>query len=128
MRDTSERDRTKLRQTSTSVSPKKSSERRKTGSGACSSVSRCVAQSFEETLRETLCEAIQNGYDGIDIYHTEMEGLSTHSRLDVWQVNKWCEEPAEQSENYNRRYDFRYYDREQLYKEIYYRGWPSIFD
>ncbi len=127
MRDTSKRDRAKLRQTSTSVSLEKSSGRCKTGSEACSSVSRCVAQSFEETLRETLCKAIQNGYDGVDISHIEIEGLSTHSKLDVWRVNRWSDEP-EQSDQYCRRYDFRYYDRERLHQEIQYRGWPSVFD
>jgi hypothetical protein len=91
-------------------------------------VSRVVAHSFKETLKETLCQALQDGYNGVDISHIEIEGLSTHSKLDVWQVTKWHEEPPECPGEYCRRYDFRYHDRERLFKDIKYGGWPSLLN
>lgn len=57
-----------------------------------------------------------------------IEELFTHSKLDVWQANKWHEEPPECPGEYCRRYDFRYYNRERLFKNIKYRGWPSLLN
>lgn len=104
------------------------SRRAVTKEKACSTVSKVVADSFKETLQETLCQALQDGYNGVDISHIEIEGFSTHSKLDVWQADKWHKEPPEQSREHCQRYDFRYYDRKRLFENIKYCEWPSLLN
>ena len=77
-------------------------------------VSHVVYRLYMETLRKTLIRAVTKGYAGVDVLHLEIEGLSPHSKLDIWQARKWKKEPPELPSNQGRRYDFRYYDRERL--------------
>ncbi len=77
-------------------------------------VSQVVYHSYVETLRKTLIRAIKKGYAGVDVIHLEIEGLSPHSKLDIWQARKWKKEPPEVLNEQCWRYDFRYYDRERL--------------
>lgn len=77
-------------------------------------VSYVVYHLYVETLRKTLIRALQQGYAGVDIIHLKIEGLSPHSKLDIWEAQKWTEEPPEFRPEHSRRYDFRYYDRERL--------------
>lgn len=77
-------------------------------------VSYVVYHAYVETLRETLMRALRQGYAGVDILHLTIEGLSPHSKLDLWEARKWTGDPPEYRPEDSQRYDFRYYDRERL--------------
>lgn len=98
-----------------------------TDDGRCNPIRQVMTCLYEEALRETLCQSIQDGYAGVDISHIEIECLSTHSTLDVWQARTWHKEPSERLNNHGQRYDFRYYDREQLLKDIRHSEVLSLF-
>ena len=77
-------------------------------------VSYVVYHLYVETLRKTLIRALRQGYAGVDIIHLNIEGLSPHSKLDIWEARKWTGDPPQCRSEHSRRYDFRYYDRERL--------------
>lgn len=77
-------------------------------------VSYVVYQLYVESLRKTLIRALRQGYAGVDVIHSKIEGLSPHSKLDMWEARKWTGDPPEYRPEHSRRYDFRYYDRERL--------------
>lgn len=117
-----------IEEKTTRLRPKKCLEKNITTDGSrCSPIRQVMTCLYENALRETLCQAIQDGYAGVDVSHIEIECLSTHSTLDVWQARTWHKEPSERPNNHGRRYDFRYYDREQLLKDIKHGEVLSLF-
>lgn len=87
-------------------------------------VSRIVDRQYGRTLRNAVERAIEEGYNGVDVSHIELECLSRRSKMDVWQMQKWHEEPPEPPAEHGTRFDFRYYDRRALLQALKYGERP----
>lgn len=81
-------------------------------------VSQVVYHLYVGTLRKTLIRAVKKGYAGVDIIYLEIDRLSPHSKLDIWQARKWKKKLPELVSERSRRYDFGYYDQERLIEDL----------
>jgi hypothetical protein len=88
-------------------------------------IARTISSAYARKLKETLRRAIDDGYDGVDVVHDEVEFLFEGPRTSAWRAKKWCDEPSSTPDESYQRYDFRYYDRESLLRFLETEEWPE---
>lgn len=83
-----------------------------------------LEHSYQKRLFETLQHALQDGYNGVDVVHLELQSLNGCGQH-VWQATKWETEPRSTPEDSCQRYDFRYYDNASLLASLSDGEWPG---
>ncbi|ADJ15618.1 hypothetical protein [Halalkalicoccus jeotgali] len=85
-----------------------------------------IRRSYARTLRRTVIRAVRDGYDGVDVSHTEIQYVGEGAGLDVWRAEPWTDDPPTLPAGRGRRYDFRYYDRPALLNRLERGEWPLL--